>query len=68
MSAKKDLHPEQVRKRSEALSILDPKSIQTMSRRELLRLQKNLGYGNEWRVWEVPKSWLPKNGRVLDFV
>ena len=63
MSAKKDLHPEQVRKRSEALSILDPKSIQTMSRRELLRLQKNLGYGNEWRVWEVPKSWLPKNAQ-----
>ena len=54
MSAKKDLHPEQVRKRSEALTIVDPKKIQSMSRRELLRLQNRLGYGTEWRVWEVP--------------
>ena len=63
MSAKKDLHSEQVRKRSEVLTTVDPRKIQSMSRRELLRLQKKLGYGTEWRVWEVPKSWLPKNSQ-----
>lgn len=65
MSAKKDLHSEQIRMRSEALTKLDPKEIRAMPARELLRLQKALGYGNEWGVWEVPKSWLPKNAQRI---
>ncbi len=44
---------------TQILSELDPRTIKHMSRDQLSELQKRLGYGDQWRVWEVPKEWTP---------
>lgn len=54
------VHPESARVRSEVLTRLDPRSINSMNIGELGRLKEALGYGADPQKWEVPAEWMPK--------
>jgi integrase len=46
-------------------SSFDVHHIQTMEKDELLRVQKALGFGEQWGQWVVPEKWL-SNKRLSD--
>lgn len=65
-----ELHPDDVQARFRVRAVTDLHEIQVMERDELLGLQRALGYGATWGLWEAPKAWVakgPESARMVRY-